>query len=654
MNHSERDAPVRAQRRRRLLRGLCASALAAMAWGASGQVADAASPPSLQAPALSAAFTGLQIGSQGTDVKALQQALMDAGIFVRGGADGVFGPVTKQAVITFQGARGLPATGVVDQATSSALATNAGGGSSSSGVTGLARGAQGAAVRAVQERLIASGVFLAGGADGVFGAATERAVRQFQGWNGLDVTGTVNAATASKLAVSESNGSPSTDPAPTAAPATASDSNAYVGLARGSRGPLVVQLQQALQATGLVLRGGADGDFGAVTEASLAAFQRANSLPASGVLSSRGAQLLNLGTTTSTPAPTAAPAVSTSYLGLENGSRGSAVREVQQALITAGVTVRGGADGVFGNLTEAALRSYQTALGITADGTVNQATLDMLGLGSGTAPTPLPAATPLAADRPAEQTPVVETPSAASSNPYVGLSVGSQGDLVKELQVALQGTGLVVRGGADGVFGVSTKTALLAFQSVNGIPTTGVVTERGAELLKLGSGTIDIAAPSSGGGSSSGAVRLERFPVQGACFFGDTWHAPRGGDRLHEGVDIIASEGKLLYAVVDGEISKLYWDSPGALAGNGLRIAQPDGTYFTYLHLQAFAPGIRLGTEVKAGDVIGFVGNTGSSATPHLHFEIHPDGGAPINPYPYVKAIDDCSNTAPQYQSSFT
>ena len=69
--------------------------------------------------------------------------------------------------------------------------------------------------------------------------------------------------------------------------------------------------------------------------------------------------------------------------------------------------------------------------------------------------------------------------------------------------------------------------------------------------------------------------------------------------------------------------------------------------------MSGFAPGIKIGTKVKAGDVVGFVGNTGSSATAHLHFEIHPSGGAAVNPYPYLKAIDDCGNTTPQYQSSF-
>lgn len=620
----------RPRTRRLLIRGACASALAALALGATGATVLAA-PSLIETPIVSAAFTGLRVGSQGTDVKALQQALLDAGIAVPGGADGVFGPATRQAVVTFQNSRGLVASGEVDQATSSALATNSGGSGGSNGASVLSVGARGPEVKAVQERLIASGVYLAGGADGVFGAATKRAVSQFQKWNGLEATGTVNTATAKKLGTTAGATStpPATAPA-TPAPATSS-SNPYVGLARNAKGNLVKDLQKALQSTGLVVRGGADGVFGGATEASLKAFQRVNGLAESGVVTARDAEVLKLGVAASTPPPATSP-----YLGLKVGARGETVKATQRALIAAGVTVRGGADGVFGNATKTALTTYQTALGITADGTVNQATIDKLALGTGNAPTPKPSSTPAAP--------------APAANPYVGLTVGASGPLVRELQQALQGTGLVVRGGADGSFGNATKTALMAFQSVNGIPQTGVVTERGASILKLGSGSVGIVNPNTGGGSG---VQMARFPVQGNCFFGDTWGAARGGGRLHEGVDIIANEGRLLYAVVDGEISKQYWDQPGALSGNGLRVAQPNGTYFTYLHMSSFAPGIKLGTQVKAGDVIGFVGNTGSSATPHVHFEIHPNGGGAVNPYPLVKAIDDCSNTTPQYQSSF-
>jgi murein DD-endopeptidase MepM/ murein hydrolase activator NlpD len=116
---------------------------------------------------------------------------------------------------------------------------------------------------------------------------------------------------------------------------------------------------------------------------------------------------------------------------------------------------------------------------------------------------------------------------------------------------------------------------------------------------------------------------------------------------VHLGVDIIAPEGKLLYAVNDGKITKVYRDYPGSLAGNGVRLTMADGTYFFYAHMHEIAEGIELGVPVKAGQILGTVGNTGSSGTNHLHLEIHPQGGSAVNPYPLVKAIDGCQNETP-------
>ena len=514
-------------------------------------------------------ITGLGQGSRGDAVRALQQALIGAGITVVGGADGIFGPQTQASIERFQTQRGLPVTGVVDDATASALSTSSSstGGNAGSGVggdsgtyVGLSQGARGAEVEAVQRALRDKGVWLPR-ITGEFDSSTVRGVRQFQGWNKLGVTGTITEATARVLGLDGSAPAPTT---PTTAPPPSP----------------------------------------------------------------------------STPTTPPSAEASNKYVGLAVGARGNVVKEVQQALINAGVTVRGGADGVFGPATKAALSSYQQSQGLTASGVVNKSTAERLGLGTSKGPQPYaPGSNP---------TPDTGPQDTGSGNSYVGLKRGDTGSLVTELQKALKRFGLVTD--AEGQFKAQTERALKAFQSVNGIPQTGVVTERGAQLLALGT----TGSGDNSGGSSTPAFQMERFPVQGLCFFGDTWHAPRGGGRLHVGTDIIAAEGKLLYAVVDGTISKMYWDQPGALSGNGVRVAQDDGTYFTYLHMQGFAPGIEVGTKVKAGDVIGWVGNTGSSATPHLHFEIHPGGGAAINPYPYLKAMDDCKNTTPQYQSSFS
>ena len=195
---------------------------------------------------------------------------------------------------------------------------------------------------------------------------------------------------------------------------------------------------------------------------------------------------------------------------------------------------------------------------------------------------------------------------------------GDKNDTVVVLQKALVAAGIQVKGGVDGVFGVATTVALQKFQAANGLNVSGVADA--ATALKLGL----IAAP---------AVTISVFPAQGLCNYVDTWHAPRGGGRLHLGVDIIAAEGNLVYAAVDGTITKLYTEGNDKLAGNGFRLTTADGTYFFYGHLRNLADGITVGTKVKAGQVIGFVGHTGDTNTPHLHFEVHPRGGDAVNPY---------------------
>ena len=124
-------------------------------------------------PAVSS-LQGLRIGSSGETVKALQRALISKGIVVRGGVDGRFGPMTLAAVNEFQVANGLDVTDVVNEATAIAV------GAVTSPLTGLRRGTAGPNVKLLQEKLDLAGFSPVGGADGYFGRATERSLKEFQ------------------------------------------------------------------------------------------------------------------------------------------------------------------------------------------------------------------------------------------------------------------------------------------------------------------------------------------------------------------------------------------------------------------------------------------------------------------------------------------
>jgi murein DD-endopeptidase MepM/ murein hydrolase activator NlpD len=166
--------------------------------------------------------------------------------------------------------------------------------------------------------------------------------------------------------------------------------------------------------------------------------------------------------------------------------------------------------------------------------------------------------------------------------------------------------------------------------------------------------TSTTPGPTTPTGEPAVVVPITVFPVQGPCWYTDTWGAARSGGRRHEGVDLIARWGNYVYAAVDGTLNKQALDKPGSLGGNQWWLTGTDGTYFFYAHLAAFAPGLSIGSKVVAGQVIGFVGATGDAAGPHLHFEVHPNGGKAIDPTPTVKAMDNCRSSVPPAQPSGT
>lgn len=404
----------------------------------------------------------------------------------------------------------------------------------------------------------------------------------------------------------------------------------------GDKGPHVVAVQTAIMRNGFTLTGGATGVFNKATKRALTSFQKVVGLKATGVVDTATAKVLKVAaastttvqattttvaaTTTTVAAPTTTSPVivyplTTSTLPVR-GAKGDAVVAVQKALKAAGLDVKGGIDGAFGSGTTSTISSFQTSKGLTVTGVLDIPTAVALAL---IAPVAAPAAVSVAS-------------TSSLLNPSSLPVRGNRGDSVRTLQNALIKAGIEVKGGADGVFGGATYVALQKYQTANGLSVTGTLTTQTAVKLSL------VAAP---------AVSISVFPVQGLCSYENTWHAPRGIERLHLGVDILAKEGNLLYAVADGTITKVYTVGTDKLAGNGVRLTMADGTYFFYGHMQKIADGISVGTKVKAGQVVGYNGKTGATNTPHLHIEVHPLGGAAIDPTPIMAAVDACSVTAP-------
>ncbi|HEV2754194.1 MAG TPA: peptidoglycan DD-metalloendopeptidase family protein [Actinomycetota bacterium] len=134
--------------------------------------------------------------------------------------------------------------------------------------------------------------------------------------------------------------------------------------------------------------------------------------------------------------------------------------------------------------------------------------------------------------------------------------------------------------------------------------------------------------------SSIPSTNGKACPVGQPHSFIDSWGYPRSGGRSHEGVDIMASYGTPVYAIVSGTITYAgYGDS----AGNWQILSGSDGNAYWYMHNQS---NIVTGGSVKAGQQIATVGDTGNaSGVPHLHFEYHPGGGGPVNPYPLAAAV---------------
>jgi murein DD-endopeptidase MepM/ murein hydrolase activator NlpD len=155
------------------------------------------------------------------------------------------------------------------------------------------------------------------------------------------------------------------------------------------------------------------------------------------------------------------------------------------------------------------------------------------------------------------------------------------------------------------------------------------------------------------GGAAQFVVKA--FPHETAIVqFSDTWGARRSGGRGHRGTDIMSPKGTWVVTVDDGIVERLDWNR---LSGWNIMIRHADGWTSHYLHLNndtsgtddgeggeetAFVEGLEVGSFVKAGEIIGFVGDSGNAehTGSHTHFELHVDGKK-VDPYPFLEEAMD-------------
>ena len=341
-------------------------------------------------------------GNTGAAVTALQNRLIELG-FLKGTASGTYDAATISAVRSFQKKNGISSNGTADLKTQQAIYSD-GAVSASATATpkptktpkptatvaipeqSLRSGDSGDDVKTVQKRLKELGYYKSN-IDGKMGRMTVNALKAFQKDNKLEDDGVAGKATYALL-FSDSVLPKGTTPTPAPAQQQAQQSGesaktSWPTLRKNDSGNEVAQLQEALIELGY-LSGKADGNYGAKTVEAVKAFQKANGLTSDGTAGEKTQKVLYGGnakkaTGKAAAAATATPAPSNGTLRV--GSTGTDVKSLQQKLIELGF-LSGGADGIYGVKTAAAVRAYQKANKLSADGVAGQKTLSSLGSAS--------------------------------------------------------------------------------------------------------------------------------------------------------------------------------------------------------------------------------------------------------------------------------
>lgn len=404
----------------------------------------------------------LREGMGGQDVLYTQDRLAALG-YLTGISDGQYGAATKAAVLAFQKKNGLSADGVLGTNTRKRLFSEGAIGAKETsqpdgvGERKLTLGMKGDDVKSVQTKLIALG-YLTGKADGVYGTATESAIRRFQTRNGLTSDGicgedTVKALYSSTAIDAGSSVTPSPKPVDESAPTRI--------LRPGMSGDDVKSVQSRLDKFGYY-SGALDGIYGAATVAAVQAFQARNGLTADGkvgantvkILYSSNAVAADPSAATPTPTPTQSFGIVPTRT-LREGSSGDDVKSVQSRLKALGYYT-GTVDGNYGTGTMAAVASFQLRNNLSADGVAGTRTYKKL----------------YSSDALAAISTPTSTPTTGVTRPTRLLYSGYTGDDVKSVQQRLKDLGYLTDK-VDGKYGANTVAAMRAFQLRNGLTGSG-------------------------------------------------------------------------------------------------------------------------------------------------------------------------------------
>ena len=357
-------------------------------------------------------------GNTGSQVTQLQSQLIKLG-YLKTKASGTYDADTISAVRAFQKKNGLTANGTADKATQDLLFSEKALDATATATPSptptpkptatpsptpeipsqtLRSGDRGSDVKILQRRLKALKYYV-GTIDGRMDQETVKALKNFQKAHGLTNDGVAGKETYAILfsdAALMKGTTPTPTPSVTPAPATtetaaAAASQNWPTLRKNDTGENVAQLQEALVQLGY-LTGKVDGNYGASTASAVKEFQKANGLTEDGTAGEETQKVLYSGkakakakpTATPTPKATATPAPGSGVLKV--GSKGSDVKALQNKLIELGY-LSGKADGVYGSKTVAAVKEFQRASKLTADGVAGAKTISKLEGTSKTNPT---------------------------------------------------------------------------------------------------------------------------------------------------------------------------------------------------------------------------------------------------------------------------